>query len=139
MDASRQPVERSFSRRVEALDDIFRFVSDFAAELGLGEDRALAVQFVVEEIFTNMVKYDRDGKRDIAVQLQLRGERVVVALTDYDVEPFDVTQVPEPDFGRPFAETSPGGLGLHLVRKLSESIAYEHNDGNSTVVVTMKA
>src|SRR5262245_35663159 len=105
-------MQRSFARRIEGLDDIFEFVAEFAAALGLDEERKLALQFVVEEIFTNMVKYDRDGVHDIAVRLRTAGGGLEVAITDFDVEPFDVTQVPEPDLDRPFAERTPGGLGL---------------------------
>jgi len=54
------------------------------------------------------------------------------------VAPFDVTRSPDPRVERPFAERRPGGLGLHLVRRLSESVRYEHADGNSTVIVTIK-
>lgn len=129
---------RSFKRTIDALDDIYRFVSEFVATHGLPESLGLDIQFVVEELFTNMVKYDRGGEQDIAVRLHPRGDQIEVALTDFDVEPFDVSRVPEPDLERPFEERRPGGLGLHLVRKLSESLEYRHADGNSTVIVTMR-
>ena len=129
---------RSFPRRVDTLDDIFGFVSEFVAANGLPESHGLDIQLVVEELFTNMVKYDRGAEQDIDVRLLPRGDRIEVALTDHGVEPFDVTQVPEPDLERPFAERRPGGIGLYLVRKLSESLEYRHADGNSTVIVTMR-
>lgn len=131
-------MRRTFARRIDALEAISRFVSEFVAAQGLTESRKFDIQFVVEEIFTNMVKYDRDGEQEIGVRLQIRGERLEVAVTDFGVEPFDVTRVPEPNLERPLEERGPGGLGLHLVRKLSESLEYRHADGNSTVVVTMR-
>jgi len=129
---------RAFPRRVDALEEIFRFVSEFTAAHGLPESRGLDIQFVVEELFTNMLKYDRDGEEKVAIQLRLGGDRIEVALTDPGVEPFDVTRVPEPDLERPLEERGFGGLGLHLVRKLSESFEYRYAGGNSTVIVTIR-
>ena len=44
-----------------------------------------------------------------------------VTLTDYDVEPFDVTQAPDADIDLPIEQRKPGGLGLHLIRRLVDS------------------
>ena len=42
-----------------------------------------------------------------------------MTLTDYDVEPFDVTAAPDADVDLPIEQRSPGGLGLHLIRRLA--------------------
>ena len=138
MGAVPEPMVRAFARRVDSLAAIFDFVSDFALRSGLGPDWIMDIQLVVEEIFTNMVKYDRGGTRDIEVRLRKAGDRAEVAVTDFGVEAFDVTRSPDPQVDRPFAERRPGGLGLHLVRRLSATVGYEYRDGNSTVIVTIQ-
>ena len=50
-----------------------------------------------------------------------------MTLTDYDVEPFDVTQSPEVDVTLPIEQRRPGGLGLHLIRRLLDSIEYDYS------------
>ena len=52
---------------------------------------------------------------------------VEVTLTDYDVEPFDVTQAPDVDIDLPIEQRKPGGLGLHLIRRLVDSIEYRYS------------
>jgi len=129
---------RAFTREVGSLEAIFEFVGAFARHHGLGEDWIMDLQLVAEEIFTNMVKYDHGGTRDIEIRLRMMGSLVEIAITDFGVEPFDVTKAPEPPVGRPLAVRRPGGLGLHLVRRLSAGLKYEYENGNSTVIVSIQ-
>jgi serine/threonine-protein kinase RsbW len=52
---------------------------------------------------------------------------VEMALTDYDVEQFDVTLAPDVDIGKPIEQREPGGLGLHLIRRMVDSIEYRYS------------
>jgi len=89
-------------------------------------------QLAVEELFTNLVKYSRGGKSDIRIDLARDGGRLIVSLTDFDVEPFDIRTVPDAKTDLSLAERKPGGLGIHLVKRLVDHIDYEYADRNST-------
>jgi anti-sigma regulatory factor (Ser/Thr protein kinase) len=52
---------------------------------------------------------------------------VEVTLTDHDVAHFDVTQAPAVDTSRPLQEREPGGLGLHLTRRLVDRLQYSYD------------
>jgi serine/threonine-protein kinase RsbW len=56
------------------------------------------------------------------------GGGVEVTLTDYDVEAFDVTRAPDVDVGAPIEARRPGGLGLHLIRRMVDAIEYRYSD-----------
>jgi phosphoserine phosphatase len=118
---------RSFGRSFDALPEIFAFTADAFARLRV--DRALlpAVDFAVEELFTNMVKYSTMSGAAIRIELTRIDDGVEVTLTDYDVEPFDVTRAPEVDVTLPIERRRPGGLGLHLIRRLVDFVGYEYS------------
>jgi len=48
-------------------------------------------------------------------------------LTDYDVEQFDVTRAPDAEIDLPIEQRKPGGLGLHLIRRMVDSMNYEYS------------
>jgi phosphoserine phosphatase RsbU/P len=120
---------RAFARRIDSLPDIFAFTSGSVASLGIDPSLLYAVDFTVEELFTNMVKYSKMSVSAVDLTLSRisdSGGGVEVVLTDHDVEPFDVTQAPDVDIDLPIEQRTPGGLGLHLIRRMVDSITYEY-------------
>jgi anti-sigma regulatory factor (Ser/Thr protein kinase) len=130
--------QRSFPRTTRALEAIFAFVAEFVTTARMDASQAFDLEFIVEEIFVNMVKHNAGGTQDIVVELERFGDRVRIRLIDAGVERFDVTRAPEVDTRLPLAERPVGGLGLHLVRKLAESIAYEYDAGSSIVTIVTR-
>ena len=129
-------VRRYFKRSYDSLAPIFQFIEDFLAGRSIDPSLREPVCFIVEELFTNMVKYNPEAVRDIALALGQSDAALTVRLTDFDVAPFDVTRAPAVDITRPLEEREIGGLGLHLVRQMADTIRYEYADGRSTVTFT---
>jgi len=134
--AGRTTVQQYFPRSFDSLDGIFRFIGDFLAARSLDEELYRPVCFIVEELFTNCVKYSAGGRHDIALSLGHTPEQLTVQLTDFDVEPFDVTRAPMVDVDKPLEEREAGGLGLHLVRQMVDTLQYEYAGGRSTITFT---
>ena len=128
-------MERCFPRSVTALDAIVAFVAEFFEASGMRGADSSTVELMIEEIFTNMVKYSLEGTRDVAIRLRRHGGAVEIRLTDFDVEPFDYSQAPAADTQDLLAQRRSGGLGLHLVQRIADRISYEYVDRNSTVTI----
>jgi len=127
--------ERSFERSYASLDAIFSFLREFFVAEGIDLGLLPLVGMAVEELFTNMVKY-APGKTDpISIRPWRTDRELAVSLTAFDVEEFDITQLPEVDVSRPLEERRPGGLGIHLVRKMMDRVEYEYVDRRSTVTI----
>ena len=116
----------TFKRTFEAIPEIAQFTADVFASHQIDARLLAPLDLVLEELFTNMVKY---GNGNAPVRITLRkslGGGLQATLTDFGVEAFDVTRAPEVDTGLPIEQREAGGLGLHLVRKLVDSIEYEY-------------
>ena len=124
--------KRSFPRSASCLPRIFAFMDAFFADAAIGEAHRAPMQFVVEEWFTNLVKYSRGGKRDILLELEREPNRLVIRLTDFDVDRFDIRTAPDVDVTKDLRDRKPGGLGIHLLRRMVDHIDYEYVDGRST-------
>ena len=118
---------RSFSRGFDSLEEIFAFTSEFFGRHEIDRDLLPTVDLVLEELFTNMVKYNPGGAPSIRIEMAPALGGVEVTLTDYDVDRFDVTLAPDADINLPIEERKPGKLGLHLVRRLVDSLQYEYS------------
>jgi len=129
-------MEQSFTRNISALDQIFAFTGRFVHDEQLNKDVAFSIDLAVEELFTNMVKYNSGTTRDIAIAINRDGDDVVLQLVDFDVEPFDPTKSREVDTDQPLEARTPGGLGLHLVKSVVDRITYEYKDRTMKVTVS---
>lgn len=129
---------RRFPRDVDALGRIHEWTGAFLGQRGFGADAAFLIDLFVEELFTNMVKYNRDGTEDIEIGLEASDAVVTLFVRDFGVESFDVTRAPEVDPDMPASERRRGGLGIHLVRSMADSVRYDYTDRTSTVTVTKR-
>jgi phosphoserine phosphatase len=134
--AGRTTVQRYFPRSLESLDEIFRFVGDFIAARSLDADLHMPVCFIIEELFTNFMKYNAESTHDISLSLGHTPEQLTVCITAFDVGAFDVTRAPSVDTTRPLSERQAGGLGLHLVQQMADTLQYDYADRRSTITFT---
>ncbi len=130
-------VMRRFPRTVGSLEAIVSFVHEFLAERGIDPEHAHNPDLVIEELFTNMVKYG-GGQADIAIGLDADPARLTIELRDFGATEWDVTQARPVDVDAPLEQRHPGGLGLHLVQRIAENFRYAYRDHTSIVTVTTR-
>jgi phosphoserine phosphatase len=124
---------RSFARRVDSLEGIFAFTRET-----MNDELAKTVDFALEELFTNILKYGRESEAPVRIEIGRIPGGVEVTLTDPDADPFDVTQAPDPDIDLPVEKRTPGGLGIHLVRRMVDSIEYRYSADARTSRITFR-
>ena len=88
----------------------------------------------VEELITNCIKYGYEDAADhiIEVKLQISGNELALTVTD-DGRPFNPLELPEPDIHLPIEERPIGGLGIYLLRRMSDHMDYVRAAGKNCV------
>jgi len=118
----------AFARRIDVLAEIVAFTTAAFARQGIPAALRADVDFVLEELFTNIVKYGR-GKAPVAIEIAAIPGGVEVTLTEPEADRFDVTQASPVDVTLPAVQRQPGGLGLHLIPRLVDSVQYGYSEG----------
>ena len=107
----------------------------FFKNAGISDGHRLPMHFAVEELFTNLVKYGSGGTQEILLDLKREQDRLVVSLTDFGVERFDIRTVPDVNVELELKDRKPGGLGIHLLKRMVDDVGYEYVDGRSTTTL----
>jgi sigma-B regulation protein RsbU (phosphoserine phosphatase) len=118
----------SFARTFDSLPALAAFTSAFFARHGVSRVLLNTLDLALEELFTNMVKYSPGGAERVDVDIGTLAGGIEVVLTDYDVDFFDVTRAPDANVELPIEQRRPGGLGLHLIRRMLDSLEYQYSE-----------
>jgi anti-sigma regulatory factor (Ser/Thr protein kinase) len=110
-----------------------QFVADYLGSRGFDPEHSFTVDLLVEELFTNLLRYGKGGGPEVSLRLGGQQEELVLTLRDFDVESFDPTSAPEPT-----TRATVGGHGLRLVRSISDSIRYEYRDRSASITLTKR-
>ena len=127
-----------FKREIDSVGEIHDFVRCFFTQEAIDSAHLFDVELVVEELFTNVVKYGRGGDSEVELEMGREDDRLTIRITDHDADPFDITQVKEVDTAQPLEERPIGGLGIHLVKKLMDEIDYAYEDRRSTITLVKR-
>jgi anti-sigma regulatory factor (Ser/Thr protein kinase) len=117
-----------------ALDHIEDLLLQQAAERELVSEMRL----IAEEGLANIVRhaYEPDEEGEIEVVLVLSETEVRLELRDQG-RPFNPLEHPEPDLEAPIEDRPLGGLGVHLIRSLTDTQTYTRQ-GEVNVLVLIK-
>jgi anti-anti-sigma factor len=124
---------RDFARSFDSLEPIFAMVRLILDARGISEADAYAIEMAIEELFTNMVKYNANGLGRIGLEIECTGKDVICSLTDPDSERFDINAMPDANVYLPVEQRRPGGLGIHLIRRMVDSIDYDYTGRRSRI------
>lgn len=126
-------MEKKFGRSLDELSGIVRFTDSFFEHEKADSSLRYIVDLCIEELFVNMATYNTETESDILIEMSRDERGVEVSLTDYDVERFDPRETKDVDIDAPLDERTPGGLGLHLVLKMTDSFEYAYRDRTSKI------
>ena len=114
----------------------------FADENALPPGVAGQLCLVLEELLANLVRHgiggvpppEPPGYHHAVVSLARRGNEVVAVFEDSG-RPFDPLILPEPDLLADLDDRPVGGLGIHLMRALMDTVSYARTDGRNRLTL----
>jgi len=121
---------------LDNLAKICDFVGGSALELGLTGLAVEDMKVCVDEVATNIVKHGYGNEEGgLLVEVFREADEIVVKIVD-QAPPFDPNLVPRPDLDRPLHERPVGGMGVHLIRTLTDGLSctVDPNGGNELVL-----
>ncbi|MBR6874520.1 MAG: ATP-binding protein [Ruminococcus sp.] len=129
------------SIKVEAVVDNLASVTEFidsrleAAECPVKAQ--MQIDISIEEIFVNIANYAyTPGTGDAEVGLELLSDPRAVRIVFIDSGvPYDPLAKPDPDVTLSAQERAIGGLGIFMVKKYMDSMAYEYTDGKNILTL----
>jgi serine/threonine-protein kinase RsbW len=133
-------IERVVPAHVEQLAELFDLVGAVAAEVALPDDRRGVVDLVVEEAFVILCRHAYRGRDDGAVAVLITGRagELEVELRDSGPEYNPVEQAPRPDLTLGVEARKPGGLGVELMRRMTDELRYRRDGGENVLAMVFR-
>lgn len=129
----------SLPATLDALAPISEFITDATAQAGLDDHAAWQVQLAVDEAATNIIQhgYDESDPGIIDLSWEIASDELVVTLRDRGRR-FNPDDVPAPDITSPLEERQAGGLGIYLMGRLMDSVAFTFDDAQGNLLTMTK-
>ena len=123
---------------IAATEPVLQAVRDHLAAHAVGERGIYNAELVVEEIFTNTVRYGFDSQDAHRIAIRIVASPDAIALDfDDDAREFDPTQQSAPPQPESLEKAKIGGLGLMLVRRIAQAIAYRRKNERNLLSITL--
>ena len=115
---------------------ITQFVAASAEAALLDEDAIAHCQLAVDEACTNVIEhaYEHDPEMTFEVICTIEPGTLTIKVMDKGKE-FDPTAAPPPQFSENLDDIRPGGVGIHLIKKLMDDVRYEYTDNHNSLTL----
>ncbi len=127
------------NNNVQHVPHLANFIDSVAEANGIDPATTMSLNLAMEEAVVNVINYAYpDGViGDIDITAEVEDGTITFTIVDGGVA-FDPTAKSDPDLTLAAEDRPIGGLGIHLVRQLMDSIGYERKDDKNILTLTKK-
>lgn len=121
---------------ISSIKKLNQFVDELCEEKQFSDEFSMQLKLVAEEMVSNIINYGYpDGQTDeIEISFIITGDFVRIEIKDHGIE-FDPTKVAEADTESDVEDRPIGGLGIFLVRQLTDEISYEREGDTNSIIL----
>ncbi len=122
---------------VENIDIVTEFVNTELEALDCPMKAQMQIDIAIDELFGNISNYAYNpdvGPATVRVEVTEEPLAVIITFIDGGV-PYDPLSKADPNISLSAEEREIGGLGIFLVKKTMDDIAYEYKDGKNILKI----
>lgn len=129
--------ELTVAATIENIETVTDFVDAQLEELDCPMKAEMQINVAIDELFSNIAHYayhPETGEATVAVEVIKNPLAVEITFID-NGKPYDPLQNADPDVTLSAEERDIGGLGIFIVKKSMDDIAYEYKDGKNILKI----
>jgi serine phosphatase RsbU (regulator of sigma subunit)/anti-sigma regulatory factor (Ser/Thr protein kinase) len=113
------------------------FLKAYCEREGTPMEQVFDFEIILEELVTNVIKYGglKPGEECCLIELIRSGNHLTIHFSDSGI-PFNPLEQEEVDTSLPIEERPIGGLGIHFIKKLTDTQSYERREGRNVLTLT---
>ena len=122
----------------ENYKSFYTWLHSICKEWELDENLTNKLDMCAEEIYANVEFYAYpDGSGDIEVKLEKSNNLIIFEFMDSGIK-YNPLEKPDPDINMPPEERPLGGLGIYMVKEMTDEIAYKHENNKNILTLIFK-
>lgn len=128
--------EIKLKNKIESVEELNQFVDKFVGENGINADCGMELKLALEEAVVNVINYAYPSGQegDIVIMFSLNDYVLTITVKDSGKE-FDPTSSANIDTEAPLDDREVGGLGIFLLKELSDKVTYERCNGHNILKI----
>jgi len=136
-------MKQSFKLQIEndisELNRLNALLEQLAKEWKVPQKVSFQINLALEEMVTNIINYGYEGTSSHTINLSfiLNGNVIIIQIED-DGRAFNPLSSPEPDTTESAEKRKIGGLGIHFVKKLMDTVTYARKNKKNILTLQKK-
>jgi serine/threonine-protein kinase RsbW len=128
-----------FDADFDNLDEIREFVGEEASQVGFSAKEIYSIQLAADEASSNIIEHAYAGMKGGKIEIDCTAFEggMKIVMSDQG-KSFNPSSVPEPNVKADLSERKIGGLGMYLMRKLMDEVAYESSEETGNILTMVK-
>ncbi|MBR4380660.1 MAG: ATP-binding protein [Bacteroidaceae bacterium] len=121
---------------IAEIPQLSAFIDTFAEEAGIDFSLVMSLQLALEEAVVNVMEYayPKGTMGKVLITASVEGNDLEFVISDSG-KAFDPTAKAEVNVDLGVEDRPIGGLGIHLVRNIMDSVAYERKNGKNILTL----